>query len=163
MTIPLGFRSLQAANLVGWDGTAGHGELAKMLRAIERHAPLAKGKAVGSSVASTPVAPRPEEDALVTIPSGTFWMGAQETDKNGRNYDPKAFDQESPVRQVTLKAFRIARFPVTVREFARFVEAGGYRAEKYLGGWRIWHRERARELGGAARESSMAGGGCELV
>jgi len=39
VTIPLGFRSLQAANLVGWDGKAGHGELEKILRAvgIQRH------------------------------------------------------------------------------------------------------------------------------
>jgi formylglycine-generating enzyme required for sulfatase activity len=105
-----------------------------MLRAVERHAPMAKGTAVGSSVATTPVAPAAEEDAFVTIPAGTFWMGAQKADESGRNYDPEARDDESPVRQVTLGAFRIARFPVTVSEFARFVESGGYRAQKYWGG-----------------------------
>lgn len=118
--IPLGFRSLQAANLVGWDGAAGHRELEKVLRAIEIHVPLGKASA-------------PREDNLVTIPAGTFWIGAQKTDKNGRNYDPEAFDDESPVRQVTLKAFRIARFPITVREFARFVDSGGYQTEKHWG------------------------------
>ena len=135
VTIPLGFRSLQAANLVGWDGKAGHGELEKILRAVGIHVPLA-AKAVatgGSSGQVIPAAPAPKEFDLVTIPAGTFWMGAQKTDKNGTNYDPAADDSESPVHQVTVKAFRIARFPVTVKEFAEFVESGGYRAEKHWG------------------------------
>jgi formylglycine-generating enzyme required for sulfatase activity len=55
-------------------------------------------------------------------------------DENGRNYDPEAEDRESPVHpvhQVTFKDFRIARFPVTVREFAGFQEDGGYQVERY--------------------------------
>jgi formylglycine-generating enzyme required for sulfatase activity len=130
VTIPLGFRSFQAANLVGWNGAAGHGELEKMLRAIERHVPLA-AKAVAAVAGGSVVLPAPSEDNLVTIPAGTFWMGAQKTDKNGRNYDPQAEDRESPVHQVTFKDFRIARFPVTVREFAGFQEDGGYQVERY--------------------------------
>ncbi len=119
VTIPLGFRTLQTADLVGWDGAAGHHQLGKMLRAIEIHVPLA---------AKTPTA---RKETLVAIPAGRFWMGAQKTDKNGRNYDPEALDEESPVHEVDLPVFRIARFPVTVREFARFVDAGGYQAEKH--------------------------------
>ena len=130
VTIPLGFGSLQAANLVGWDGAAGHGELAKMLRATERYAPVAKLASARGAAGSISVAPTVEEDAFVTIPGGAFWMGAQSRDKNGRNYDPEASDEESPVRQVTLKTFRVARFPVTVKEFARFIDSGGYRVEK---------------------------------
>ena len=129
VTIPLGFRNLQAANLVGWDGAVGHREWEKMQRAIEIHAPLAKAAAVASSVAPLRVAPAREEDKLVTIPAGTFWMGAQNAEKDGRNYDPDADDDEAPVRQIAHKAFRIARFPVTVGEFARFVDAGGYKAK----------------------------------
>jgi len=132
--IPLGFRGLQAADLVGWDGAAGHREFLKVVRAIEIHAPLARAAAAASSVEPVRVAPTQQVDNLVTIPRGTFWMGAQKTDKNGTNYDPEASDVESPVRQVTLKAFRIARFPVTVREFARFVDSGGYQVEKHWGG-----------------------------
>ena len=107
-----------------------------MLRAIEIHAPLAKAAAAaaGSSVASIPIAPTPQPDTLVTIPACTFWMGAQRTDPNGRNYDPEAADDESPVHQVTLKPFRIARFPVTVKEFAAFVNSGDYYAEKHWPG-----------------------------
>ena len=123
VTIPLGFRSLQAANLVGWDGAPGHRELEKMLRAIEIHAPLAKQ------------APKPPPDNFVTIPAGTFWMGAQKSDENDRNYDPEALDNESPVHQVTLKEFRIARFPVTVAEFARFIDSGGQGAESQPDNW----------------------------
>ena len=130
VTIPLGFRGLQAANLVDWNGSPTHPEFAKVLRAVEIHVPLAKAAAAGSSLRPVSAAPTPYEENLVTIPAGTFWMGAQKTDKNGRNFDPEAFDREAPVHQVTLKAFRIARFPVTVGEFAHFVDSGAYQAEK---------------------------------
>ena len=139
VTIPLGFRSLQAANLVGWDGAAGNREFEKMLRAIEIHAPLAVKIAAaaggGSTAEPVPAAPTRRGDTLVTIPAGTFWMGAQKTEKNGRNYDPEADadDSESPVHQVTLKSFRIAPFPITVKEFARFVDSNGYQQEKHWG------------------------------
>ena len=132
VTIPLGFRSLQAADLVGWNGAAGHHEFEKILRAIEIHVPLAtkvRAAVVGGTSPSIP--PTRQEDDLVTIPGGTFWMGAQKTDKNGRNYDPEAYDSESAVHQVAVKTFRIARFPVTVTEFGAFVESGGYRTEKH--------------------------------
>lgn len=131
VTIPLGFRSLQAANLAGWDGSAGHGELEKMLRAIEIHVPFgAKAAAAGtSSVRAIPLT-LTREDNLVTIAGGTFWMGAQKTDQSGRSYDPEAGDDEGPPHQVTLRGFRMARFPVTVKEFARFVDSGGYREGK---------------------------------
>jgi formylglycine-generating enzyme required for sulfatase activity len=135
VTIPLGFRSLQAANLAGWDGSAGHGELEKMLRAIEIHVPFgAKAAAAGtSSVTAIPVTPTVRADNLVTIAGGTFWMGAQKTDQSGRSYDPDAGDDEGPPHQVTLRGFRIARFPVTVEEFGRFVDSGGYKEEKNWG------------------------------
>jgi formylglycine-generating enzyme required for sulfatase activity len=70
--------------------------------------------------------PRLEEDNWITIPAGTFWMGAQSGDEKGRNYDPEAEADESPVHEVTLPAFRIQRFPVTVQEFGRFIEEEGY-------------------------------------
>ena len=128
--IPLGFRNLQAADLVGWDGAPRHSEVLKVLRAIERHVPLATAAAAGG-VAPLPIAPVQQPDSLITIPAGTFWMGAQKTDKNGRNYHPDAGDNEAPVHQVTMKAFRLARFPVKVSEFARFVDSGGYQANQH--------------------------------
>jgi len=79
--------------------------------------------------------PRLDDHNWVQIPAGAFWMGAQ---KSGRNEDPEASDDEAPVHQVTLKSFRIGRFPVTVQEFARFVRAGGYTTPKFWkdGGFR---------------------------
>jgi len=65
-------------------------------------------------------------DRWVAIDGGTFWMGAQAQDRSKRNYDAEAFDDESPVHEVRLEPFRIARYPVTVAEYRRFVEHGGY-------------------------------------
>jgi formylglycine-generating enzyme required for sulfatase activity len=70
--------------------------------------------------------PRLEEENWVTIPAGTFWMGAQSKRKKGRNYDPEARGDEAPVHEVTLAAFRIGKYPVTVQEFAAFIADGGY-------------------------------------
>jgi formylglycine-generating enzyme required for sulfatase activity len=75
--------------------------------------------------------PRLEEDNWVTIPPGTFHMGAQKGDKKGRNYDPEVWDDESPVHAVTLRGFRIRRFPVTVQEFATFIADHGYSAREH--------------------------------
>jgi len=75
--------------------------------------------------------PRLEEDNWVTIPAGTFRMGAQKQSKKGQNYDPEAWDEESPVHDVTLPPFRIGKFPVTVQEFDSFIKNGGYSARKY--------------------------------
>ena len=47
-------------------------------------------------------------------------MGAQKGKENGRNYDPEAYDNES-VHAVTLRGFRIRRYPVTVQEFGAFL------------------------------------------
>ena len=58
-------------------------------------------------------------------------MGAQKGNKKGRNYDPEARDEESPVHEVTLRRFRIGRFQVTVQEFGAFMAAGGYAARNH--------------------------------
>ena len=75
--------------------------------------------------------PRLEEDNWVTIPAGTFQMGAQKQNKNGQNYDPEVYDDQAPVHDVTLSLFRIRRFPITVQEFDWFIKKGGYSARKY--------------------------------
>ncbi len=63
-------------------------------------------------------------DNKILIRGGAFWMGAQARDPRGRGHDPDAFEDEAPVHRVALSDFRIGRFPVTVGEFRRFVEAG---------------------------------------
>jgi formylglycine-generating enzyme required for sulfatase activity len=75
--------------------------------------------------------PRLEEDNWVTIPPGSFLMGAQKRNKRDPNYDPQADDDESPVHPVTLPGFRIRRFPVTVQEFDAFIRDGGYATRQY--------------------------------
>jgi len=76
--------------------------------------------------------PRLEEDNWVTIPAGSFLMGAQKNKKKGKNYDPEAIDErESPVHEVKLRGFRMKRYPVTVQEFGLFLEKGGYKTAKY--------------------------------
>jgi formylglycine-generating enzyme required for sulfatase activity len=61
-------------------------------------------------------------------------MGAQKKEKKGPGYDPEADPYElgeAPVHEVALNAFRIGRYPVTVEEFRRFMEADGYEHEAW--------------------------------
>ena len=62
----------------------------------------------------------------VAIPAGTFLMGAQKSDRAKPNYDDGAYDDELPVHQVELDAYRIGRYPVTVSEYEEFVNHDGY-------------------------------------
>lgn len=74
--------------------------------------------------------PRLEKDNGVTIPAGSFVMGAQKENRSGGNYDPEVDDDEA-VHEVTLPEFRIGRFPVTVQEYGAFVADGGYVERKH--------------------------------
>jgi iron(II)-dependent oxidoreductase len=66
----------------------------------------------------------------VEIPGGRFLVGAS-------GDFPFVFDNEKWAHAVELKPFRIARAPVTNAEYAAFVDAGGYRNERYWSeaGW----------------------------
>ena len=75
--------------------------------------------------------PRLDKDNWVRIAGGSFWMGAQKTDPNGRNYDPEAYDHESPVRLVNVSSFEMGRYAVTVSEYARFIDSGGYKKDRF--------------------------------
>jgi iron(II)-dependent oxidoreductase len=80
-------------------------------------------------------APPPDEAGPlpgdVEVPGGTHLLG-------GTRDSPFVFDNEKWAHGVTVAPFRIARAPVTNAEFAEFVEAGGYRAERFWTpeGWR---------------------------
>jgi len=75
-------------------------------------------------------APIPFQDALkdgsgdgpemIWLPSGTFRMGSPEH---------VGEDDERPAHDVTLGHYAVGKYPVTVGEFKRFVEATGYRTE----------------------------------
>ena len=63
----------------------------------------------------------------VEIPGGRFVIGASRD-------SPFVFDNEKWEHPVEVRPFRIARAPVTNGEFLAFVEAGGYRDQKYWSG-----------------------------
>ncbi len=65
---------------------------------------------------------------MVYLPGGTFTMG----DMQGSGWD-----RERPLHEVTLGAFAIGRYPVTVSDFQHFVQATAYRtqAERQDGAW----------------------------
>lgn len=67
----------------------------------------------------------------VAIPGGTFLLG-------GRPEDAFLFDNEKWVHPVEIAPFRIARAAVSNRQFAAFVEDGGYRRPELWDeeGWR---------------------------
>lgn len=68
--------------------------------------------------------PRLAADNRVPLPGGVFLMGAQKSDSLAPGFDKEAYGDESPVHRVTVSPFTIGRYPVTVAEFRRFVEAG---------------------------------------
>jgi iron(II)-dependent oxidoreductase len=76
---------------------------------------------------------------LVRIPAGAFLMGSKED-------DAPADDDEKPQHECTIPyAYRIGRYPVTVAEFACFVEAEGYQSGTFWteAGWQ-WVQETKR-------------------
>ena len=86
--------------------------------------------------------PRLADDKLnwVELPAGRFLMGAQKHDKNLPNYDPVTYGDESPPHWVEVDAFKMGRYPVTVQEYAVFIEDEGYTEAawwmpEYFGRW----------------------------
>jgi formylglycine-generating enzyme required for sulfatase activity len=68
--------------------------------------------------------PRLVKHERVTIPATrNYWIGAQDQDPKGRNYDKENFGDE-PLREVDLSPFRIGKYPVTVAQYLTFVEEG---------------------------------------
>jgi formylglycine-generating enzyme required for sulfatase activity len=53
---------------------------------------------------------------FVEVPAGQFWMGSD------KKLDKETFDDEFPRHSLALPAYYIARYPVTVAQFRRFVE-----------------------------------------
>jgi formylglycine-generating enzyme required for sulfatase activity len=76
--------------------------------------------------------PRLAGDPMVEIPGGRFWMGAQKSNRTERNYyDEEARANESPIRQVELRPFFFSKYPVTVGQYRRFIDDGGYEDERH--------------------------------
>lgn len=56
---------------------------------------------------------------LVLIPPGRFSMGSQSVDVKGRNYDPEATADESPVHEVEVPAFLLSKYECTAAQWSR--------------------------------------------
>jgi formylglycine-generating enzyme required for sulfatase activity len=78
-------------------------------------------------------------DELIFVPSGPFLMGSGDDDK-------EAYGDEKPQHTVEVGDFSIGKYPVTVEQYARFVEAGGYGENRYWteAGWQ-WRQSQKRE------------------
>ncbi len=86
----------------------------------------------------------PTEDmglVFVLIPAGTFWMGAQANDPEGRNYDPQTEHNESndhgePV-EVALDAFFLSKYEMTQGQWRRFTGTNPSRFDpgRYARSW----------------------------
>ena len=61
---------------------------------------------------------------MLPVPGGAYLIGS-------RDEDTVALADEKRQHSVELAPFRIARYPVTNAEFACFMQAGGYRDERY--------------------------------
>lgn len=77
---------------------------------------LVEGTPAGTAAAAT-------QEAWCRVPGGRFRMGHPP--------GPGVYDNESPVHEVDVPAFEIARFPVTCGAFLRFIEAGGYDTSRH--------------------------------
>ena len=71
---------------------------------------------------------------LVWVPGGESWMGASKV-PGSRNFDVEAFDDESPVHRVRVRAFWLGQHPVTNAQYRAFVQAREHWAPD------VWRRE----------------------
>ena len=93
----------------------------------------------------------------VEIPAGPFWMGSD------KQKDAEASEYELPQHRVTLGAYRISRAPVTVAQFAVFVQATGYVTTAEKEGWsHVWTGSKWKQVKGASwRAPRMPGSDVE--
>ncbi|MGD8857514.1 MAG: SUMF1/EgtB/PvdO family nonheme iron enzyme [Chloroflexota bacterium] len=96
----------------------------------------------------------PVEPQLIPVPAGSYRIGIDERgvqllarrSSNGRKWQERGyFGREQPAHMVVLDAFQMARTPVTVAEYRRFLADGGYsqRAHWTAAGW-LWLRQTGR-------------------
>ena len=69
------------------------------------------------------------DETWIKLPKGDFYMGAQSVDPKQNNFDSDAAPWEAPVINVTIQAFEIRKYPITVQEFEEFIRDDGYSQE----------------------------------
>jgi gamma-glutamyl hercynylcysteine S-oxide synthase len=94
-----------------------------MRQAMELGGLLPDGEPSLRPVGATP------DDEWLTVPAGPFRMGA--------NNGAFSYDNERPAHHVDVRAFRIAKRPVTNGTWMRFAEGGGYERREWWSdeGW----------------------------
>ena len=98
-------------------------EAAKLLAMVESPAlPLAERAAAAEELALLGD-PRARAVDHVAIPAGPFLFRGSAVDGDGSSVNGSV--------SVTLSAYSIDRYPVTVAAYAAFIEAGGYRARRF--------------------------------
>ena len=123
--IPYGFRQIQTADLIDWNGDAAHLGCDDLLNALHDHlssdapvsaSPISKPKIVSpGSVYRDPLRDGGEGPAMVIIPAGRFLMGSPEGE--GR-------DNEHPQHEVTIaQPFAMGQTAVSFTDYDRFCEA----------------------------------------
>lgn len=99
---------------------------------------LVVSAAAGAALVLGPLAGAAAPGDDVLIPAGPCYLGtspAQVAELAGRaGYHPAWLQHEAPLQQVHVAAFRIDRFPVTNRRYARFCRATGYPTPADWGG-----------------------------
>jgi formylglycine-generating enzyme required for sulfatase activity len=80
------------------------------------------------------------EPAMATIPAGSFAMGSATTLTTGE------YPVEQPIHEVTIPAFQLSKYEVTVGQFSQFVEATGYKSERSTC-WRLAANDWGMEIG----------------
>jgi formylglycine-generating enzyme required for sulfatase activity len=109
---PLGFRSIQAADLTSWQGETNAPAFLRLCSDVEPLLGTATSPAPRQSGAQT----NPKDGlSYVWIPPGEFWMGATPG-------DTEAGTDEKPRHRVRItKGFSLSETPVTVAAYKRFV------------------------------------------
>ncbi|NJA04989.1 SUMF1/EgtB/PvdO family nonheme iron enzyme [Methylococcaceae bacterium WWC4] len=121
---PLGFRSIQAANLLDWHGHNESAGLKLLCEVIQDLLPTVALEPQPSVLPRTAHSPDwVIEPEMIIIPAGSFAMGGGK------------YDNEKPIHTVTFaKPFKLGKYPVTFAEYDVFAEQTG-RVKPQDEGW----------------------------
>jgi len=128
VTPSLKFRHLHAADLTSWNNDVDHEQFRACIDAISVLVPPSPDKPVVSpaDVTVSPVVPvvakkTPLPENFVLIRGGQFTMGSPESEVDRSSNETQ--------HEVRLSDFAMCRFAVTLGEFRRFAQTGGYRTD----------------------------------